>query len=157
MKRYLAVVVVALGVFSPSAAFGLSCARLSLDESAIDAAIMIFEGIAGLKRTLDFRERAAVRRHAIGAKGGRSEGLRVYSFTVTRSWKGAATGQSVDVLFNTYWGDGFAKGEACLVVSPRQVGNLFWAPLCGHTINMRYAADIGSLAMLERLFGTGQR
>ena len=91
MKRYLAVVVVALGVFSPSAAFGLSCARLSLDESAIDAAIMIFEGIAGPKRTLDFRERAAVRRHAIGAKGGRSEDLRVYSFTVTRSWKGAAS------------------------------------------------------------------
>ena len=157
MKRYLAVVVVALGVLSPGAAFGLSCARLSLDETAIDAATMIFEGTAGAKRSLDFRERAAVRRHAIEAKGGRTGDLRVYSFAVTRGWKGVATGQSVDVLFNTYWGDGFSEGEAYLVVSPRRVGNLFWAPLCGHTLDMRNAADIGSLATLERLIGSGQQ
>ena len=155
MKGSLAIVVAALGLLLPGAAFGLSCARPSLDKTAIDAAIMIFEGTAGPKRSLDFRERAAVRRHAIEAKGGRTEDLRVYSFTVTRGWKGAATGQSVDVLFNSYWGDGFAEGEAYLVVSPRQVGNLFWAPLCGHTIDVRHAADIGTLAMLERLIGIG--
>ncbi len=156
MKRYLAIAVVALGLFSPGAAFGLSCARPPLDETAIDAAIMIFEGTAGVKRSLDFRERAAVRRHAIEAKGGRSGDLKVYSFKVTRGWKGAATGQSVDVLFNGYWGDGFAEGEAYLVVSPRRVGNLFWAPLCGHTKDVRYAADFGDLATLERLIGSGQ-
>ncbi len=156
MTRYLAIVVVALGLFSPGAAFGLSCARLSLDETAIDAAIMIFEGTAGPKRTLDFRERQAVRRHGFNTKGGGTGDLRVYGFAVTRGWKGAATGQSVDVLFNTYWGDGFAEGEAYLVVSPRRVGSLFWAPLCGHTIDMRYAANIGSLATLERLIGSGQ-
>ncbi len=155
MKGSWAIVVAALGLFLPGAAFGLSCARPSLDETAIDAAIMIFEGTAGPKRSLNFRERAVVRMHAIEAKGGRIEDLKVYSFTVTRGWKGAATGQSVDVLFNSYWGDGFAEGEAYLVVCPRQVGNLFWAPLCGHTIDMRYAGDIGSLAMLERHVGIG--
>ncbi len=154
MRRLM--LVAALGLFLPGAAFGLSCARPSLDETAIDAAIMIFEGTAGPKRSLDFREQAAVRMHAIEAKGGSTKDLSVYSFTVTRGWKGAATGQSVDVLFNSYWGDGFAEGEAYLVVSPRQVGNLFWAPLCGHTIDVRHAADIGTLAMLERLIGIGQ-
>ncbi len=155
MKGSLAIVVAALGLFLPGAAFGLSCARPSLDETAVNAAIMIFEGTAGPIRSLDFLERSAVRMHAIETKGGNAEDLRVYSFTVTRGWKGATTGQSVDVLFNSYWGDGFAEGEAYLVVSPRQVGNLFWAPLCGHTIDLRHAADIGTLAMLERLVGIG--
>ncbi len=156
MKGSWAIVVAALGLFLPGMAFGLSCARPSLDESAIDAAIMIFEGTAGPNRSLDFRERAAVRMHAIEAKGGSAEDLKVYNFTVTQGWKGATTGQSVDVLFNGYWGDGFAEGKAYLVVIPRQVENLFWAPLCGHTIDMRQAAEIGNLAMLERLIGIGQ-
>jgi hypothetical protein len=156
LKGSWAIVVAALGLFLPGAALGLSCARPSLDETTIDAAIMIFEGTAGPKRSLDFRERAVVRTHAIEAMGGRTEDLRVYNFTVTQGWKGAAAGQSVDVLFNNYWGDGFAKGEAYLVVSPRHVGNLFWAPLCGHTIDVKHAADIGNLAMLEHVIGIGQ-
>ncbi len=59
------------------------------------------------------------------------------------------------MLFNTYWGNGFTKGEAYLVVSPKQVGNLFWAPLCGHTIDVKYAARFGNLAMLETVIGIG--
>ncbi len=155
MKRSWTIVVVVLGLLLPSAAYGLSCARPSLDEAAIDAAVVIFEGTAGPKRALDSREEAVIRTDALEAIGGSLKDLRVYSFTVTQGWKGATAGQSVEVLFNTYWGDGFAEGEAFLVVSPRQVGNLFWAPLCGHTIDMRSAADIGSLAMLERLIGIG--
>ncbi len=155
MKGSWAVVVAALGLFLPDAAFGLSCARLGLDKTAIDAAVVIFEGTAGSKRSLSFRERAVVRMHAIEAKGGSIKDLRVYTFTVTHGWKGAAKGQSVEVLFNSYWGDGFAEGVAYLVVSPRQVGKLFWAPLCGHTLDVKHAADIGSLTMLEQLIGIG--
>ena len=155
MKGSWAVVVAALGLVLPGAAVGLSCARPSLDETAIDGAIMIFEGTAGPKRSLDSRERAAVRLHAIEGRGGGAEDLTVYEFTVTRGWKGATTGQRVDVLFNSYWGDGFAQGEAYLVVSPRHVGHLFWAPLCGHTIDVRYAAEFGSLAMLDQVIGIG--
>ena len=150
------VLVAALGLYFPGVAFGLSCARPSLDETAIDSAIMIFEGTAGPKRSLDLREKEAVRLYAIEAIFDSAEDLKVYGFTVTQGWKGATTGQSIDVLFNSYWGDGFAEGETYLVVSPRQVGNLFWAPLCGHTIDMRHATDIGNLAMLERLIGIGQ-
>jgi hypothetical protein len=156
LKGSWAIVVAALSLFLPGPAFGLSCARPSLDETTINSAIMIIEGTAGPKRSLNFRERAAVRVHAIESLGGRTGDLRVYSFTVTQGWKGAATGQSVDVLFNTYWGDGFAKGGTYLVVSPQQVGNLLWAPLCGHTIDVKHAADIGNLAMLERVIGIGQ-
>ena len=155
MKKSWIIVVMALGMMSSGTAFGLSCARPSLDETTIDAAVMIFEGIAGSKRVLDHGERATVQKHAIEAKGGGIENLRVYSFTVTQGWKGAATGQSVDVLFNSYWGDGFAEGGSYLVVSTRQIGDLFWAPLCGHTIDVRHAADVGDLAMLERLIGLG--
>jgi hypothetical protein len=156
LKGSWAIIVAALGLVWSGAAFGLSCARPSLDATAIDGAIMIFEGTAGPKRSLDARERAAVRLHAIEGRGGGAEDLRVYIFTVTRGWKGAMTGQRVDVLFNSYWGDGFAQGEAYLVVSPRHVGNLFWAPLCGHTIDLRYATEFGSIAMLERVIGIGR-
>jgi hypothetical protein len=155
LKGSWAIVVAVLGLLLPSAAYGLSCARPSLDEAAIDAAVVIFEGTAGPKRSLDSRERAVIRTDALEAIGGSLKDLGVYSFTVTQGWKGATAGQSVEVLFNTYWGDGFAEGEAFLVVSPRQAANLFWAPLCGHTIDMRTAAGIGSLAMLERLIGIG--
>ena len=97
--------VAALVLFLPGAAFGLSCARPSLDETAIDAAIMIFEGTAGSKRALDLREKAAVRIYSIDSIYGSAEDLKVYGFTVTQGWKGATTGQSVDVLFNGYWGE----------------------------------------------------
>lgn len=150
------VLVAALSLFLPEAAFGRSCARPNLDETAIDAAIMIFEGTAGPKRSLDVRERAAVQLYDIEGIYGGAEDLKVYSFTVAQGWKGATTGQSVDVLFNGYWGGGFAEGKAYLVVSPRQVGNLFWAPICGHTIDVRHAAEIGNLATLERVIGIGQ-
>ena len=155
MKVPLTIVVAALGLVLSGAAFARSCVRPSLDETAVAAAVVIFEGIAGPKRLLGIRERAVVRTDAIVTKGGRTEDLRAYGFMVTRGWKGATRGQSVDVLFNTYWGDGFAEGESYLVVSPRQVENLVWAPLCGHTIDVRHAADIGTLAMLERLIGIG--
>ncbi len=155
MKSSWAILVVVLIIVLPRAAFGLSCARPILDEPAIETAVTIFEGIAGPKRSLSFRERAIVRIRALKGRGGSTKALRVYSFTVTQGWKGATVGQSVDVLFNTHWGDGFTMGEAYLVVSPQQVGNLFWSPLCGHTIDVKYAAKFGNLAMLERVIGIG--
>lgn len=148
-----AVLVVALGLLLPGEALALSCASPSLDEAAINAATMIFEGTAGRKRALIPTERDAVHKRGFNSIGGGTSDLRVYGFTVTRGWKGAAKGQAVDVLFNTYWGDGFTEGETYLVVSPQQVGNLFSSPLCGYTSNMKLAADLGNLATLARLIG----
>ena len=156
MKGCRAFLVVVLAVLMPGEAFGLSCAVPRLDETAINAAIMIFEGTAGPKRKLTAGETRAVRKHGLASIGGGAEDLKVYSFVVTRGWKGAATGQAVDVLINTYWGDGFAEGETYLVVSPQQVGNLLSSPLCGHTGNLKLAAELGNLATLERLIGSGQ-
>jgi hypothetical protein len=150
------VAVVVLALLLPGESFALSCARPILDEAAIAAATMIFEGTAGPKRPLDFSERSDIRLSTIATKGGGARNLRVYRFTVTKGWKGALRGQTVDVLFNTYWGDGFAAGGRYLLVSPRRVGKLFWAPLCGHSIDLLHAAKFGDIARLERLIGVGQ-
>lgn len=156
MKRYLAFAAVVLGVYSPGAAFGLSCMEPSLDETVIDGAVMIFEGIAGPERPLDSSEEEAIRKQGLEFIGGGTGDLRVSTFTVARGWKGAEAGQTVDVLRNNYWGDRFPEGRAYLVVSPRQVGDLFLSPLCGNTVNLNYAADRGFLATLERLIGGGE-
>ncbi len=145
----------ALCLILPNAAFGLSCARPNLDETTIKSAVLIFEGIAGPKRSLDRRERTAVRLHAIKGKGGTIKDLRVYRFSVIHGWKGTSTGQNIDILFNSYWGDGFAAGETYLVVNPQQIGKLFWSPLCGHTIDVNHAARFGDLALLEKVIGVG--
>ena len=151
----MAIFAMALSLLLPNAAFGLSCARPNLDEAAIKSSVLIVEGIAGPKRPLNLLERGAVKMNAINGKGGTIKDLRVYRFTVTQGWKGASAGETVNVLFNSYWGDGFAEGESYLVVSPQQVGRLFWAPLCGHTIDLDFAARFGNLALLEKVIGVG--
>ena len=156
LKGFCAIVVATLVMVLPGTAVGLSCARPSLDKAAIDTAIMIFEGTAGPKRLLDFRERTNARLQSLESKGGTTEDLRVYEFEVTRGWEGALTGQRVDVLFNNYWGDGFAEGGDYLIVSTQQVGDLAWAPLCGHSIDLVHAAELGNLALLERVIGIGE-
>ena len=150
-----AIFAVNLNLFLPDTAAGLSCARPSMDQSVIDGAVAIFEGVAGPKRSLRSREEVAIEVNPIGGKGGITENLGVYRFAVTNAWKGVASGQSVDVLFNNYWGDGFSEGESYLVVSTQRVEDLFWAPLCGHTIDLKHAADLGDLSMLEQLIGIG--
>ncbi len=84
LKGSWIIVVAVLGLILPSAAFGRSCARPSLDETAIVAAVMIFEGTAGPKRALDFRERAAVGMHVIEAIGDRTDDLAVRFQTYPR-------------------------------------------------------------------------
>ena len=139
----------------PGTASALSCARPSLNRAAVWDAVAIFEGTAGRKRDLMPKEEAAVRRTAFKGKVAGTPHLKVYAFTVTRSWKGVDAGQRVEVLFNTYWGDGFAEGEDYLVVSPQRAGALFWAPLCGHTVERGHAEAMGDLRRLERLVDGG--
>ena len=100
LKRFWTIVVAVLGLLLPSAAYGLSCARPSLDEAAIEAAVVIFEGTAGPKRALDSREEAVIRTEAIESIGGSLKDLRVYSFTVAQGWKGATAGRA-SISFST--------------------------------------------------------
>ena len=157
MNRSMIVVATALSLLLPNTAFGLSCARPNLDEVAIKSSVLIFEGTAGPKRPLNLRERAAVKFGGIKGRGGATEDLRVYRFTVTHRWKGTFAGETINVLFNSSWGDGFAAGETYLVVSPQQIGRLFWSPLCGHTIDLEHAARFGNIALLEKVIGVGAR
>jgi hypothetical protein len=155
VRAFCGFVLAALALVASATALALSCAPPRLDDAAIEAAVAIFEGTAGEKRALSFRERAAIHLNPIEKLGGAIEDLRVYRFTVTSGWKGMAPGQGVEVLFNSHWGDGFAVGESYLVVSPRQVEGLFWAPLCGNTVHASYAAKNGDLATLEQVVGIG--
>jgi len=153
MKWSRAMLVAALTLILPGQALALSCMQPNLDEAAIQGAAVIFEGTVGEKRGLAAAEEAAVRNHAVESLGGGAADLKVYSFTVTRGWKAAAAGETRQVLFNSHWGDGFAAGERYLVVSPERVGNLDWAPLCGLSLHVNHATDLGMLDTLERVLG----
>ena len=144
-----------LVLLAPGTASALSCARPSLDAAAVQGAVAIFEGTAGQKRDLSRREAAVISRTAIQGKVAGTPHLKVYAFTVTKGWKGTTTEQRVEVLFNAYWGDGFAAGQDYLVVISQRVGALLWAPLCGHTVELDHAEKMGDLGRLERLVGAG--
>lgn len=46
-------------------------------------------------------------------------------------------------------------GDAYLVVSPKLIGSFVLSPLCGTTVDLKYAAERGFLATLERVIGGG--
>ena len=149
----VAILAAVLGLSLPNDALALSCMQPSLDEAGIDQSVVIFEGTAGAKRALDGFEKAAARSQAANSLSGDSDDLKVASFTVTRGWKGATAGQRLDVLFNGYWGDSFTQGQAYLVVSPKQIEHLVWAPLCGLSIDVDSAENLGMIDTLERVLG----
>ena len=144
-------------VLSGGAACALTCAQPLLDAARIAEAAVIFEGTAGPPRPLTPAERSAFRASAAETKGGNVDTLRVFAFAVTKAWKGVAAGERVEVLFNTAWGDTFAEGVAVLVVGPRRIGGLVWAPLCGNTTDVDHARQSGDLARLEQILGEGGR
>ena len=56
-----ALALIALLFFAPKAAQALSCVAPTMDQSVVDGAGVIFEGVAGQTRALNFRENADVR------------------------------------------------------------------------------------------------
>lgn len=83
------------------------------------------------------------------------ENLSVYDFIVTKNWKGVATGQTVSILFNATWGDNHVPGSHFLVVSPQQISDMYWTPLCGNSIDLEWARKNGDLELLEKVIGIG--
>ncbi len=137
------------------AANALSCAPRKLDEGVINSSVAIFEGVAGKKHSLTWQQRIAVWLSNLTTQGGDLNNLSVYDFAVTKSWKGAAQGRTVTILFNTYWGDNYLPGGEFLIVSPRQVGDMFWTPLCGASIDLAWARKNRDIATLEKVIGLG--
>jgi hypothetical protein len=157
MKNLSAAVLILLAslFFALGAAHALSCVAPTMNQSAVEGAAVIFEGVTGKGRRLSRAEAAGLDAAGLTTLGGGIADLRVFDFTVTKAWKGAADGQSVLVLRNTYWGDSFAGAWPYLVVGVQVADNLYLSPLCGNTTRLSAAADAGTLKTLERL--TGER
>ena len=151
----VASVLVVIRFHAPGAALARSCLPPTMDAAAVRNAAVIFEGVAGHRRALSRAEAAVLDAAGMVAEGGGIANLGVFEFTVIRGWKGAAAGQKIRVVRNTYWGDGFDMGQAYLVVGDRRIDDLYVAPLCGNTVHLRFAAEAGRLKALERLVGIG--
>jgi len=136
-------------------AYALSCAQPKLDEAVITDSVAIFEGVAGQKHALNRQQRASVEGDKPTGRFAGVGNLSVYDFTVTKHWKGVTTGQTVSILFNTTWGDSYIPGGNFLIVSPQQIGDMFWTPLCGNSIDLEWASKIGDLELLEEFIGVG--
>ncbi len=113
----------------PHAAHALSCAPPVMTEETMMAAAVIFEGTVTASEETD--EQPASK--GMGGKSG------LYTFTVKSAWKGVKAGDSVTVLRNTYWGDGFSKDVDYLVVAHKN-GEQLEAHLCGLSMQLDQAA-----------------
>jgi len=149
MKRYLAFAIVTLGLSSPGAAFALSCKLPRVDEKVVNAASIIFEGTAGPGRQLETSDIKAVESQSTIHIGNRARHWRVYTFNVMRGWKGVTTGQHVQLASNAI----FVPGEFYLVISRERIGEFFLSHVCEINVDLKFAADSGFLATLERLLG----
>lgn len=143
-------------MYLPGNAYALSCAQPKLDEPAITHSVAVFEGVAGNKHALTRQQKASVREHKPSGKFASVEKLSVYDFSVTKSWKGVATGQTVSILFNTTWGDNYLPAGHFLIVSPQKINDMYWTPLCGNSIDLEWARKNGDLDLLEEIIGIGQ-
>ena len=133
----------------------LSCAQVGLDEQVVDSSAIIFEGVAGPSRPLEALEESSVMSRNLNLLGGSVKNLRVYPFTVTQGWKAAFETQRINVLHNDYWGDTFREESVYLVVAPLRVGDLAWAPLCGHSKDPGHPLIEGDRKLLETVVGLG--
>ena len=151
---WLKLALVALLLALPQPARALSCLPPELDAEGIAAATTIVEARAGADRPATAAERKAA--NAVGISSFRIEpdGLRVAAFEVVRGWKGAQSGAALEVLFDNAWGDSFTAGQLYLIVSPKSVESLIWAPPCGVAIGPEQAEERGLLAALAEHFGS---
>jgi hypothetical protein len=133
-----------------ASAYALSCAAPVMTQEVFDASIAVFEGEAQEGRELSAQELQAFREAGIIAKGGELTDMRAYTFVALKAHKGGLIDETVEVARNTYWGDEFAAGGGYLIVSPQKVGGLYLAPLCGHSISLDYAREMGMLEFLKR-------
>jgi hypothetical protein len=157
MKKLSAIplILLVLSLKPLDSAYALSCVAPAMNESVVEAAAIIFEGVANRGRDLSRAERATLKAAGVTPLGGGVGDLKVFEFTVTKGWKGAVEGQRIQVLRNTYWGDSFAAAGTYLVVGERVGDGLHLAPLCGNTVHLEYAQDSGHLKTLEGLIGGG--
>lgn len=129
--RFLLFVFLSMQMFS-TPAFALSCAEPVMNAQAVANAQAIFEGTV-----VEADENAfpsdSVRKDAMGKSG-------LYTFRVTKAWKGVQEGDMVKIRRNTYWGDGFVKDADYLIVAETQTDGVLVAGLCGLSMPLNHAA-----------------
>lgn len=131
---FLALAAVVMFGVSATPALALSCAQPKVNEDIIDHSSAIFEGVVIAEKKTD----ADV---VPGSKSSLDNGV-VYTFEVTRGYKGAEAGNKLEVTRNIYWGDGFTMGQAYLVFAVRQGHNGYLvSDLCGPTTGLAYADE----------------
>ncbi len=130
-----------LFAFGTGNVHALSCAVPQVDDKVIEGALVIFEGVVQSSRGLGFIEKLNLKTGDLNQIGGKLKDLRVYVFRVTKTWKGAKQGEEVQVLRNTYWGDGFLDEGKYLVVSSEKYGDLYHSHLCGPTFDLQYLEE----------------
>jgi hypothetical protein len=143
--------------FLSSNVHALSCAQPKLDEATIKNSVAVFEGVAGNKHSLTWQQKASVKMDRLTGRFAGVENLSVYDFRVTKNWEGVTAGQTVTILFNTTWGDNYVPGSYFLIVSPQQIGGMYWTPLCGNSIDLEWARKNGDIELLEEVIGIGQQ
>lgn len=146
---------VALLLAHPQPAAALSCLTPKLDAAGIAAATTILEGRAGPTREATTAERETANAAGIASFRIDPDGLQVASFEVLRGWKGATPGETLEVLFDNAWGDSFNAGQTYMLVSPKTVAGLVWAPPCGVGIGRAQAENLGLYDALEENLGSG--
>ncbi len=124
-------------VLSTSKTHALSCAVPQVNDKVIEGALIIFEGILKSSRGLSNFEKLKFTVADLHQMGGALKDLKVYTFRITKAWKGAKQGQDVQVLRNTYWGRGFLEETKYLVVSSEKYGELYFSHLCGPTFDLQ--------------------
>lgn len=137
--------------FNISLVYALSCAPPVWDDMILESADVVFEGIAGKERELTLKEKTALTSTPLSVEKGRMNDIKIYPFTVVRGWKGIKNGDTILILRNTYWGDSFLEEENYFILSSKKIGDFYVAPLCGHSMPIKYAQDQGFIKALEKM------
>lgn len=126
MRHFCVLAFVAFQLLAPHQVHALSCAPPVLNAQAIDTSDLIFEG------TVTGEKDASEQDSKMGP-------TKIFTFSVTKAWKGTESGAVVEVARNTYWGDGFAKETPYLVFAHNDKSGTAVAGLCGLSQRVQHA------------------
>lgn len=125
-------------VAAPQPARALSCAPVEVNQEYISRAAAVFEGVVTAERKMDPNNKNVA--HSS-----------VFTFRVTKGWKGAAEGDSVEVSRNILWDGGFKMGDAYLVFAEsRGADGVLISGLCGPTQALLHAEQLQDLLKKAR-------
>jgi len=137
----LAVILLTACLYTPPV-LALSCAPPRITNELLEATPIFFEGTVIKSRDLTQDESTSLKTKNVGFKGGELKDVRVYILKVVGNVKGVKKGQMVNVLRNTYWGDGFTIGQRYMVFPTTRYNNLYKAALCGPSFNTSMSGQV---------------